>query len=281
MKIGGFMFKIISDSSLDLNDQLEKEVDIEKIPFKLYIDEEEIIDDEKLDVIEFIQKMKKSAKLPRTACPSPNDFKEKFDGHDNVFAITISSKLSGTYNSAMLGMNLALEEAKKNIHVFDSKSASVGQTLIGLKIKDLIDQGFSFEKIVEDVESYIKSMKTFFISESLDNLIKNGRIPSWKGKLAMALKIRPIMTAIEGDIEVYEKVRGSNKAFEKLAQNISELAKDASKKRIAISHVNNLERAKSLKARLQEITNFKEIIIVPTHGLTSLYCDDQGIIVAF
>jgi len=275
------MFKIISDSSLDLNDQLEKEVDIEKIPFKLYIDEEEIIDDENLDVIEFIQKMKKSAKLPRTACPSPNDFKEKFDGHDNVFAITISSKLSGTYNSAMLGMNLALEEAKKNIHVFDSKSASVGQTLIGLKIKDLIDKDFSFDKIVEDVESYIKNMKTFFISESLDNLIKNGRIPSWKGKLAMALKIRPIMTATEGDIEVYEKVRGSNKAFEKLAQNISELAKDASEKRIAISHVNNLERAKSLKARLQEITNFKEIIIVPTHGLTSLYCDDQGIIVAF
>jgi len=275
------MFKIISDSSLDLNDQLEKEIDIVKIPFKLYIDEVEIIDDEKLDVIEFIEKMKKSAKLPRTACPSPNDFKELFDNEDGVFAIAISSKLSGTYNSAMLAMNMVLEEKKKNIHVFDSKSASVAQTLIALKIKEFMDQGLGFDKIVEEVEEFIKNMKTFFISESLDNLIKNGRIPSWKGKLAMALKIRPIMTTLDGDIVVHEKVRGSNKAFEKLAQNISEMAKDASNKTIAISHVNNPDRAKSLKARLQELTNFKEIIIVPTHGLTSLYCDDQGIIVAF
>jgi DegV family protein with EDD domain len=281
MNIGGFMFKIISDSSLDLNDQLEKEIDIDKIPFKLYIDEVEIVDDETLDVVDFIQRMKKSVKLPRTACPSPNDFKEKFDGSDNVFAITISSKLSGTYNSAMLAMNMALEEKKKNIHIFDSKSASVGQTLIGLKLKELIDQGLDFDKIVQGTEEFSQSMKTFFISESLNNLIKNGRIPSWKGKLAMALKIRPIMTTDDGEIIEHEKVRGSNKAFEKLAQNISELAKDASNRTLAISHVNNLERAKSLKARIQELCNFKEIIIVPTHGLTSLYCDDQGIIVAF
>lgn len=275
------MFKIISDSSLDLNEQLEKVVDIDKIPFKLYIDEEEIIDDDKLDVVEFIQRMKKSVKLPRTACPSPNDFKEKFEENADIFAITISSKLSGTYNSAMLAMNMVLEETKKNIHIFDSKSASVGQTLIGLKIKEKIDQGLSFDKIVEDVESYTKNLKTFFISESLDNLIKNGRIPSWKGKLAMALKIRPIMTTLDGDIVISEKVRSSNKAFEKLAQNICDVAKDASKKTLAISHVNNPDRAKSLKARVQEICNFKEVIIVPTHGLTSLYCDDQGIIVAF
>lgn len=275
------MFKIISDSSLDLNEQLEKEVDIDKIPFKLYIDEEEIVDDDKLDVIEFIQKMKKSAKLPRTACPSPNDFKEKFEENADIFAITISSKLSGTYNSAMLAMNMAIEEKKKNIHIFDSKSASVGQTLIGLKLKELIDQGLDFDKIVEEAEKFSQSMKTFFISESLNNLIKNGRIPSWKGKLAMALKIRPIMTTDDGEIIEYEKVRGSNKAFEKLAQNICEIAKDTSNRTLAISHVNNLERAKSLKARVQELCNFKEIIIVPTHGLTSLYCDDQGIIVAF
>lgn len=275
------MFKIISDSSMDLNEQLEEVISVEKIPFKLYIDEEEIIDDENLNVIEFIEKMKKSAKLPRTACPSPNDFKEVFEGLEETFAITISSKLSGTYNSAMLAKNMVLEEVKKKIHVFDSKSASVGQTLIGLRIKDLIDQDFTFDKIVDEVEKYIANMKTFFISENLNNLIKNGRIPSWKGKLAMALKIRPIMKAIDGDIEVHEKVRGSNKAFEKLAQTISELAQDSNHKRLAISHVNNPERAKSLKARIQELCDFNEIIIVPTHGLTSLYCDDQGIILAF
>lgn len=275
------MIKIVSDSSLDFNDKLEQEIPVEKIPFKLYIDEEEIVDDENLNVIEFIRKMKASPKLPRTACPSPNDFKETFEGEEDVFAITISSKLSGTYNSAVLAKNMLLEEVKKKIHVFDSKSASVGQTLISMKLKELMDQDFSFDAIVEEVEKYIADMKTFFISENLDNLIKNGRIPTWKGKLAMALKIRPIMKAVDGDIEVHEKVRGSNKAFEKLAQTVCEMAQDSAHKVLAISHVNNPERAKSLKARIQEICDFKEIVIVPTHGLTSLYCDDQGIILAF
>jgi DegV family protein with EDD domain len=165
--------------------------------------------------------------------------------------------------------------------VFDSKSASVGQTLIGIKLKELIDKKKSFEEIVEEVEAYIAGMKTFFISESLDNLIKNGRIPSWKGKLAMALKIRPIMTAIDGDIELHERVRGSNKAFERLAQIIKDLSKDMSDRTLAISHVNNPSRAASLKARIEELCNFKEVVVVPTHGLTSLYCDDQGIILAF
>lgn len=275
------MIKIISDSSLDLNDALEEKLDIHKVPFKLYIEDEEIVDDATLNVVEFIEKMKKSAKLPRTACPSPNDFMEMFKGEEDVFGITISSKLSGTYNSAMLAKDMFLEEVKKNIHIFDSKSASVGQTLIGLKVSEMIEQHIDFDKIVEDVENYIKNMKTFFISESLDNLIKNGRIPSWKGRLAMALKIKPIMTANDGDIEIFEKVRGSNKAFERLANIIQERSENASEKVLAISHVNNPERAKSLKARIEELCNFKDVVIVPTHGLTSLYCDDQGIILAF
>lgn len=274
-------YKIVADSSLDLNDELVKKIDIQQVPFKLYVNNEELVDDDQLNVIEFIEKMKKSAKLPRTACPSPNDFQKIFEGEESIFGITISSKLSGTYNSAMLAKDLLLEETKKKIHIFDSKSASIGQTLIGLKIKALADKGLDFEQIVEDVEEYIRNMKTFFISESLDNLIKNGRIPSWKGKLAMALKIRPIMTTSDGDIVLQERVRGSNKAFERLANLVKELAQDSSEQILAISHVNNLERAKSFKARVQELCNFKEIIIVPTHGLTSLYCDDQGIIIAF
>lgn len=274
-------YKIVADSSLDMNEKLEKKIAIEKVPFKLYIDSEELVDDEHLNIIQFIERMKESIKLPRTACPSPDDFKKAFESAQNIFGITISSKLSGTFNSAMLAKDLVLEEEDKKIHIFDSKSASVGQTLIGLKIKELADNGLHFEKVVEEVEKYIKNMKTFFISESLDNLIKNGRIPSWKGKLAMALKIRPIMTAIDGDIEMFEKVRGSKKAFERLAQIVKEKSKDTSDKVLAISHVNNLERAVKLKERISELCNFKEIIIVPTHGLTSLYCDDQGIILAF
>lgn len=275
------MYKIISDSSLDLNEKLENEIEIEKVPFKLYINEDEIVDDHSLNVLEFIQRMKHSSKLPRTACPSPNDFKTHFEGEEDIYAITISSKLSGTYNSAILAKNLVLEEFKKRIHVFDSKSASIGQTLIGLKIKELLDKNFDFDQVVDQVEDYIANMKTYFISESLENLIKNGRIPSWKGRLAMALRIRPIMAAIDGNIELLENKRGSNKAFERLAEIVKENVVNERNKILAISHVNNLERANSLKKRIQELCDFKDIIIVPTHGLTSLYCDDQGIILAY
>ncbi len=274
-------YRIIADSSLDFNDELEKRVELTQIPFKLYIDEEEIVDDKKLDVNNFIDKMINSSALPRTACPSPNDFKEMFENEDNIFVITISSKLSGTHNSATLAKNLELENGEKNIHVFDSKSASGGLSLIALKIDECIKKGLSFKEVVESVEKYINEMETFFVSESLNNLIKNGRIPSWKGKLAMALKIRPIMYADDGEIISYDKARGSNKAFEKLAVIVSEKISNASERTCVISHVNNLDRAKKLKSRLEELSNFKEIVIVATHGLTSLYCDNQGIIIAF
>lgn len=274
-------FKIVSDSSLDMNNELEKSSSIELIPFKLYIDEKEIVDDKTLDLNNFISEMVKSKTLPRTACPSPSDFKEAYNVDKNVFAITISSKLSGTYNSAVLAKTMMEEDGKENIHVFDSKSASVGQTVLGLKIEELIKEGKSFESIIDIIEEKIRNMKTFFISESLNNLIKNGRIPTWKGKLAMALKIRPIMQAVGGEISVFEKARGSNKAFERLANIVKETAGDSTEKVLAISHVNNFERASSLKTRIEELCEFKEVIIVPTHGLSSLYCDDQGIIIAY
>ncbi len=273
------MFKIVSDSSLDISENLKNKLDVTRVPFKLYLDEKEYTDDENLDVNHFIEDMLKSVGIPKTACPSPNDYLKEFDCNNDVFCITISSKLSGSYNAAILAKNLL--ESENKVHVFDSKSASVGQTLIGMKIKELIELGYSFDKIVENIEVYIGGLKTFFLSDSLRNLIKNGRIPSWKGKIASALHIKPIMGSDDGNIELYDKARGSKKALLKLANVICATAKNSKEKVIAISHVNNLSRALELKTLLEEKCEFKEVVIVPTHGLTSLYCDNKGIIVAF
>ncbi len=273
------MFKIISDSSLDLSEKLKGKLDIKRIPFKLHLDGKEYIDNEELDVNRFIEDMVSSIGVPKTSCPSPQEFLNEFNTEDDVFCITISSKLSGSYNAAVLAKDI--REKDNNVHIFDSKSASVGQTLIGMKINELIELGYSFDKIVENIEVYIGSLKTFFLSDSLRNLIKNGRIPSWKGKIASALHIKPIMGSDDGNIELYDKARGSKKALLKLANLICENAKNSKEKVIAISHVNNLNRALELKELLEEKCKFKDVVIVPTHGLTSLYCDNKGIIVAF
>jgi len=275
--------KIIADSSHDMNKELKAKLDVEIVPFKLYIDEEEIVDDEKLDIVNFIDRMVHSAELPRTACPSPNDFMEHFKDEAEAFVITISAVLSGTYNSAKLAKQMYLEEKpEKKIHIFNSKTASIGETLISVKIRELMEQGINFDGMIKPVEEYIDQMKTFFISDSLNNLIKNGRIPSWKGKMAMALKIMPIMGADdEGNIKLFTKARGANRAIDKLVEMIEKSADDFSNRVIAISHVNNLDRALKVKERVMEVCNFKDVIIVQTAGLSSLYCDNQGIIVSY
>ncbi len=274
---------IVADSSCDLNPEIADAVDVSIVPFKLYIEGEEYIDDKELNVLNFVSKMIKSPELPRSACPSPNDFMEKFQKAREVFVITISSMLSGTFNSAELAKNLYKEEyPDAKVHVFDSKSASIGETLIAMRVRELINKGLDFETIVENVETYIASQKTLFIAESLENLMKNGRISKFKGRLATALNIKPIMAATdEGEIVLVEKARGSNKAFKRLAEMVSERAGNAQERILAISHCDNPSRAEMLKAEIEKHCKFKDIIIVQTAGLSSLYVDNQGIILTF
>lgn len=275
--------KIIADSSCDMPEPLKPVYPYKAIPFKLYVDEVEMVDDETLDPIVFIDKMIKSRGVPRSACPSPVDFQNEFEGDETACIVTISSRLSGTYNSAMLAKSMYQEEnPKKEIHIFDSKSASIGETLVVLKIHELSKLMLPSDEFAARVNEYIESMKTYFVSESLENLMKNGRISRFKGTIASALNIKPIMGAdSNGEIQLVEKARGSAKAFQRMLELIIENAKDAENRVLAISHVNNLERANWLKDEVVKACSFKDVIVVQTGGLSSLYCDNQGVIVAF
>jgi len=166
--------------------------------------------------------------------------------------------------------------------VFDSKSASIAETLVALKVRESIDSGLDFDSIVSTVEQYISEQKTLFIAESLNNLIKNGRISKLKGRIATALNIKLIMGPTdEGEIVLVEKVRGSNKAFKRLAEMVCEKAENSQNRILAISHCNNIDRAEMLKVEIEKKCAFKDVIIVQTAGLSSLYVDNQGIILAF
>lgn len=275
--------KILLDSSAEIIANDKEFSLMENIPFKLYVDDKEYVDDENLCVENFVADMRTSKSVPRSACPSPQDFLDKFEGFDAIFVVTISAALSGVYNSASLAKKMYLEEHPDvKIHIFDSKSASIGETLIGLKIRECILNDIDFDETVDIVDKYIESQQTFFISECLDNLVKNGRISRLKSKIVTALNIKPIMGSTpEGQIKLFKKARGENKAVQTLADMIKEMAVDEKNKILAISHCENLPRAELLRDEILKRCNFKNILILQTKGLSSLYVDYQGIILAF
>ena len=224
-------YRIIADSSCDMNDEIKSKVDIELIPFRISVDGKEYVDNENLDLKDMMNTMIASPNPIKTSCPAPGDFLEAFKGEDDCFVVTISSRLSGAYNSAVLAKEMALEEnSNRFIHVFDSKSASIGETLVALKIKECKDEGLSNEDVVKEVDKFIADLTTMFTLESLDNLIKNGRISKTKGLIASVLNFKPIMGSEDGEILLEENVRGSKKAFNKLVEIIGSKGKDLSQK---------------------------------------------------
>ncbi|WP_422484426.1 DegV family protein [Gudongella sp. DL1XJH-153] len=275
-------YKIVADSSCDTNEQLDKFMEVHKVPFKIDIDERTFIDNEELDLEDMVKTMKESPNPIKSSCPSPGDFKEAYGDAENVFVVTISKELSGTYNSAELAKEMTIEENENQfVHVFNSKSASTGETLTAMKIQECVNKGMTRDEIVETVENYIQDTKTFFISEDLSNLIKNGRISKTAGLIANVLNIKPIMRRDEdGNIEPVEKIRGSKKAFKRLAEVIGENGSNFEERVIAISHANALDKAMELKKDIERY-NFKEVIIVETKGLSTAYVNDGGIIVSF
>ena len=143
----------------------------------------------------FIKKVAACPECPKSACPSPERYMRAYDCEaEHIYAVTLSSELSGSYNSALLGRDLIMEDhPDKKIHVFNSRSASIGESLIGMKIQECEEAGMSFEEVVSTVEHYIEGQHTFFVLENLDTLRKNGRLSKVKALVASALKIKPVM----------------------------------------------------------------------------------------
>ena len=195
--------RIVTDSCIDLNkDVFGNEENMERIPFKIIIEDEEIVD-RNLDLSELREKMKATKNKIATSCPSPHDFLEAFKKCKENFVVTISDKLSGSHNSAVLAANMFLEEVEDGfVHIFDTKTATAGASLVTLKLKHLLESGVENNKIINEVNEYIDKMKTFLVPVKLDNLAKNGRISSKKAFVGSLLQVTPIMCD-NGDEKLY------------------------------------------------------------------------------
>lgn len=275
--------KIVADSCCDVNPEIEERTDIQLVPLTIQIEDKDYRDDKDLDIDNLIVDMRNSPKVPKTACPSPQDFIERYKGGESVFVVTLSSALSGTYKSAMLAKEIFLEEVEnKFIHVFDSLSASVGETLISLHISELINKGLKEVEIVDKVNAYIKDMRTFFTLKTLDNLVKSGRVSQFVARVSSILSVRPIMAGNrKGEIEVHEKVVGARRVFKRLVDVIGEHGQNLEDKILGIAHCNALENALAFKEEVLKRYNFKDIIIVKTAGISTIYANEGGLIIAF
>ena len=275
-------YKVIVDSCGELTEQMKESGRFETAPLQLQVEDHIITDDDTFDQAAFLKLVAESPECPKSSCPSPESYMNSYHcDADHVYAVTLSAELSGSYNSAVLGKNLYEEEyGEKQIHVFNSRSASVGETLIALKIQECEEKGMDYKQTIDTVEHYISQQNTFFVLENLETLRKNGRLSRVKALVASALKIKPVMGATqEGTICQLDQARGMNKALVKMVEHIQEATTDSVNRTLAISHCNCAQRAQMLKEALEEKMNLKKILVLDTAGVSSMYANDGGIIV--
>ena len=275
-------YKIILDSCGELPESLLKDDRFERVPLGLEVGEYRILDDENFDQAVFLKKVAECPKCPKSSCPTPELFMESYHEPraEHIYAVTLSSPLSGTYNSAELGKRLYHERyGDKQIYVVDSRSASGGETQIALKLMELEEAGFSFEEIVKRIEEFRDSLNTYFVLDNLETLRKNGRLTGVKAFVASTLNIKPVMGADNGEIIQRSKTIGIKKALSRMAELVVQEVKNPEERRLIITHCNALERAELVKKMILEKVRFKECIIMDTRGVSSMYANDGGVIV--
>lgn len=275
-------YKIVVDSCCELPEELKKDSRFEIVPLTLIVgDTYEKPDDESFDQKEFLQAVAQCPVSPRSACPSPERFMEAYRTEaDHVYVVTLSSKLSGSYNSAALGKNLYHETyGEKQIYVVDSRSASCGETQIAYKIAQWEEEGLTFEEITSRIEQFVDGMHTYFVLDNLETLRKNGRLSGVKALVASTLSIKPVMAGEQGSIVQLGQSVGIKKALAKMVDHVIRDVSDPEKKCLMITHCNNLDRANSVKDQILAKVKFKDVLIMDTAGISSMYANDGGVIV--
>lgn len=273
--------KIVADSSMEWTPALANSGLVHLVPFAVDIGTQHFVDDESTPLETFIKEMKAYDQSPRSAAPAPGAYLEAFGDADEVFVVTISSKLSASYNNAQLAKTMAEEKGNQKVHIFDSKSAVSGETMVAESIMYRIQKEMPFEEIVQEVEDHIENHTTLFVLETLENLIKNGRISKWKGAIAGALTIMPVMHAVDGEIDLFQMARGKKNAYKKLIQAVGEKSVAQAERILYISHCNAQDVADQLKKTIEEQYKFCEVKLTKMKLLSSMYANTGGIVISF
>ena len=277
-------YGIVVDSACDLTGLEQKRaqnIDFTRVALKLDIGEQEFVDDLNLNIEEFMDAMYAYKGKTGSAAPSPQEWMNAFEKSEYIFAITITSALSGSYGSAKTAVDLFKEHyPDRKIHLIDSKSTGPGMTLIVHKLTEYMNQDMSFEEIVEKIDAYCNHVNLLFVLKSLDNLVKNGRISKLAGSIAGMLGIKLLGTATPtGDLGVVQKCRGKLTAYNRLIEEM--ITRGYKGGTVTIAHCFALDTAEYIASCLKEKFPECAIEIMPTSGLCSYYSEQGGILVGF
>ena len=274
---------LVSDTASDLYtlEGMNDKMDFSTIPFTIRIGGQEYTDNENMPIEEMLEANESHAEMAQTACPSPEDWREKFSAPGPVIAFTISSALSGSYNSACTGKAMVLEEEPdKQIAVIDTKSTGPEQAMLIRRARDLILEGKTIGEIEEDLNETAKRIHTVFALASYHNLIKAGRVSRLIGFIAGHLGFWGIGAGDDkGEIVIRGKARGSRSMIRFLTEEIGKTG--IAGKQIVISHCMNEKDALALKASLEAAFPQVEVLVQPTRGLDSFYAERSGLIVGY
>lgn len=269
--------KIVADSSCDMWEL--NGVDFAVAPMTISTDNKHYVDNQELDVHLMSEELAKYKGVSHTACPSVGSWLDCYEGYDEVFVVTLTGAMSGTYNSAMTAKGIYEEENENvKVHIFDSLSTGPEMRLLIEKLKEMIDEDLPFEEIVEKGQDYLNHTRLFFALKSLHNFAMNGRVSKAVASAIGVLNISIFATASEeGTIQQISKCRGEKKVVKSMIEHLENAGYHGGK--VRISHADNLKLAHSVRDKILELYPHADIIVYPMGGLCTYYAEKGGLLV--
>lgn len=276
-------FSIVVDSCCDLTQEMRADPVFRVIPLTIRVEGQDYVDDDQLDTSLLLRAMKESQGPSSSNCPAPGDYLDAFRAAEgDIYVVTLSALLSGSHNSARQGAALFREEQpERNIHIFNSCSASAGEVALALKIRELAGSGLDFREVVRQADQTIREGNTLFVLENLDNLKKNGRLTRVQAMLTGALRIKLVMGSTpEGEICKHAQALSVKQALSKMVELICGDERHRGKT-LVIAQCLCPERAERLKELVEKSCNFSRVLVTATRGLSSYYANTGGIVAAY
>ena len=269
--------KIVADSSCDIWEL--NGVDFAVAPITISTDNKHYVDNQELDVHLMSEELAKYKGVSHTACPSVGSWLDCYEGYDEVFVVTLTGAMSGTYNSAMTAKGIYEEENENvKVHVFDSLSTGPEMRLLIEKLKEMIEEDLTFEEIVEKGQDYLNHTRLFFALKSLHNFAMNGRVSKTVASAIGVLNISIFATASEeGTIQQISKCRGEKKVVKSMIEHLENAGYHGGK--VRISHADNLKLAHNVRDKILELYPNADIIVYPMGGLCTYYAEKGGLLV--